>query len=83
MINKYEDVLNILSNKVPINKNKIDIIEKYYNGVDWSYFKKFTIKDINESKIYFNICNFNPFEIIYLYSNLLVLFNLLFDFSFL
>jgi hypothetical protein len=44
MINKYEDALNILNNKVPINKNKFDIIGKYYNGVTWSYFKKFTIK---------------------------------------
>ena len=69
MINKYEDALNILNNKVPINKNKFDIIGKYYNGVAWSYFKKLTIKDINENKNYFNICNF--FEIIYLYSNLL------------
>ena len=71
MLKEFEEALNILTNKVPINKNKFDVIEKYYNDVAWSYFKEFTKKDINESKKYFNICNFNPFEIIYLYSNLL------------
>jgi hypothetical protein len=66
---KIEDAQNILNtNVISTIEDKPKVIEKFYLDCAWSCFKK---ADFKKAYKYAKLTNFNPFEFIFLYKNLL------------
>ena len=66
-VNKFEEALSILNNKIPVEE-KMTQLENYYLGCAWANFIK---EDYEIAKKFFRVSNFNPFELMYLFINLL------------
>ena len=66
-VNKFEEALTILNNKIPLNE-KMEQLENYYLGCAWAHFIK---EDYEKATKFFRVSNFNPFELMYLFIKLL------------
>ena len=67
-VNKFDEALSIINNKISVNEDKIEQFENYYLGCAWAQFSK---EEYETAKKFFQVSNFNPFELMYLFINLL------------
>jgi len=66
---KIDDALNILNNNISSSdENKGKKIEQFFLDCGWACLKK---NEYRKASQYIQLCNFNPFEIIYLFANIL------------
>ena len=71
---KYDQIdkaFGILNNKLEYNMNKFIYLESFYCDCAWNCFKKKNKEGFEEAEKYFSLCNFNPFELIYHFIELL------------
>ena len=69
---QFDEALAILNNNIPpTDETKPTVIEQFYVNCGWTYFKKYSEEGFAKAKNYFNISNFNPFELIYMFNNML------------
>ena len=65
-VNKFEESLAILNNKIPLNE-KMEQFENYYLDCTRAHFIK---EDYEKATKFFRVSNFNPFELLYLFIKL-------------
>ena len=66
---KIEEALNILNNNISSsNEDKPKKLEQFFIDCAWTLLKK---SDFSKSHCYAKLANFNPFEFIYLFKNIL------------
>ena len=68
---QIEKAFGILNNKLEYNMEKFIFLESFYCECAWNCFKKRNKEGYEEAQKYFSLCNFNPFELIYHYLQLL------------
>ena len=69
--NEIEKAFNILNNKLEYNVDKFKLLETFYCDCGWSFFEKKNEEGYKNAEIYFGLCNFNPYELIYHFIKLL------------
>ena len=70
---QIEKAFGILNNKLEYNMEKFVFLESFYCDCGWNCFKKGSEEGYEEAQKYFNLCNFNPFELMYHFITLLKL----------
>jgi hypothetical protein len=69
--NQIEKAFNILNNKLEYNEEKFKFLETFYSDCGWHCMKQRNKEGYKKAEIYFGLCNFNPFELIYHFIKLL------------
>ena len=69
--NQIEKAFNILNSKLEYNEEKFKFLESFYCDCGWNFMEKRTEEGYNYAEIYFGLCNFNPYELIYHFIKLL------------
>ena len=68
---QIEKAFNLINNKLEYNLEKFDFLESFYCDCAWNYMQKKTKEGYQKAEIYFGLCNFNPYELIYHFIKLL------------
>ena len=68
---QIEKAFGILNNKLEYNMEKFVFLESFYCDCAWNCFKKKNKEGFEEAEKYFSLCNYNPFELIYHFIDLL------------
>ena len=69
--NQTEKALNILNSKLEYNEEKFKFLESFYCDCGWNCMEKKNEEGYKDAEIYFGLCNFNPYELIYHFIKLL------------
>ena len=69
--NQIEKALNLINNKLEYNFEKFNFLESFYCDCGWSFMNQKSIEGYQKAEIYFGLCNFNPYELIYHFIKLL------------
>ena len=69
--NQIEKALNLINNKLEYNFEKFNFLESLYCDCRWSFMNQKSIEGYQKAEIYFGLCNFNPYELIYHFIKLL------------
>ena len=64
-MNQIEKALSLLNSKLEYNMEKFNFLESFYLDCAWNCIKNKKKEEYEKATSYFNLCNFNPFELIY------------------
>ena len=70
-LNQIEKAFNILNNNVENNEEKFKFLESFYCDCGWNCINQKNEEGYKMAKLYFGLCNFNPYELIYHFIKLL------------
>ena len=68
---QIENALILINSNLEYNLEKFDFLESFYCDCAWNYMQKKTKEGYQKAEIYFGLCNFNPYELIYHFIKLL------------
>ena len=64
-LNQIEKAFSLLNSKLEYNMEKFNFLESFYLDCAWNCIKNKKKEEYEKATSYFNLCNFNPFELIY------------------